>query len=208
MTNEEVLADFKRRYENTLVWLLMEVDGKEIETLVTVNRIDRDENKIGVLHLTSNEYGSLSINLGSSDHSLLFRYPPVGVFQSGGYAMAFNRVPARQYRRGICSDNSRVLDVTGKVTGRSGRIDLSTIQNAFDAKTYSIGDALKKLTKRSWRSVALPDSYAISKSMCKGMDDHVLFHWQQPIALVSAEGKIKSVLEKIYTPRIEKVLQQ
>lgn len=198
MTNEEALNDFRRRYEGTFVWLSMD-DLKE-ETLVYVNRVESNESKIGVLHLTSEKFGTLTINLGSDGHSLQFRYPPVGVFQHKGDALVFYRRPSRQYRRGICSDNSSMLDVTRYITGRTPQWTASEVQAAFSHNVSTVSEALATLTKKTVRSVALKGNMAISKSMIAGVNDHIVWHWTSPIAFVHPErGTINKVLEPMYT---------
>lgn len=195
MTNEEALADFRRRYEHTYVWLRME--DKDVETLVHVDRVANDENKIGVLHLTSEKFGSLTINLGSSEHCLQFRYPPVGVFQHGADALVFFRRPARQYRRGICSDNSSLFNVTRQVTGRGTDWSAGEIQSAYDHKVMTLPEGIKALKHPAMRSVALPRNFAITKSMIKSVSDHILFHWMNPVAYLDPEtGAVKSMIEE------------
>lgn len=201
MDNRECLSDFRRRYEGTFVWLAIE--EKEIETLVYVRRVEDHESKVGILHLDSAEYGSLSINIGSDGHHLQFRYPPVGVFQSGNNALVFARRPARQYRRGLCGDNSTLFDVTRSVTGRSARWDASNVQAAFSHKVMTLPDALKKLESRKrMSSAALASNYAVAKSMTNGDDSFVLFHWTNPIARLNPEGKVVKLLAPMLEQRI------
>lgn len=200
MNNEEALADFRRRWEGTYVWLALEEKGED--ALVYVNRVESNENKVGVLHLTSEKLGSLTINLGSDGHSLQFRYPPVGVFQHGGDAMVFLRRPSRQYRRGICSDNSSMYNVTRSVTGvLSTQWSVGEIQSAFDHKVSTFADALAQLRKKGIRSVALRNNYALSLSMTKE-PDYVLWHWTHPVARISSTGAVVKVLEPAYAKHI------
>lgn len=204
MGNDEALNDFRRRYEHTFVWLALE--DKREETLVYVDQVEYNESKIGVLHLTSEKYGTLTINLGSSDYSLQFRYPPVGVFQHGTDALVFYRKPARGvYRRGICPDNSSLFDVTRYVTGASGKWDHATVQSAFDHKVSTLKEALGSLEHPKTRSVALRNNFAISKSMVKDVKDYYVWHWTQPIAQINGT-KVTKLLEPAYEAMIQGVV--
>src|ERR1700743_1243500 len=110
MNNGEVINDFRRRWEGTYVWL--SIDDKKSEELVKLDAIEASSTKVATLYLPSDRVGKLTINFGSEGHSLQFRYPPVGVFQYERDAYVFYRRPERQYRRGICADNSTMQNVT------------------------------------------------------------------------------------------------
>lgn len=196
MNNAEALNDFRRRYEGTYVWLSMEELKKE--TLVLVDRVEDNSSKIGVLHLNSSEYGVLTVNFGSSEHSLRFKYPPVGVFQHGTQALVFTRKPSRQYRRGLCADNSGMVNVAYSFVGRTVRWTADEVQSAFTHQVYAVWDALKMLGDKKVKSVALADDYSLVKSFEKNSKDHILFAWDRPIARISPEGKLSRLLEKAY----------
>lgn len=195
INNSEVIQDFRRRWEGTFVWLSME--EKDTEVLVQIRQVEENERKIGVLHLDSKEFGALTLNLGSEGHSIKFKYPPVGVFQYGRDAFVFWRHPVRQYRRGICPDNSRMYNVTRNLVGNYSHWDLEEVKAAFDHKIYSLSEAIKLINTNKCRSVALPRNYALSASITKE-PDHILFHWNNPIARVNNEGKITLMIEHSY----------
>lgn len=204
MTNSEILQDFRRRYEGTFVWLSMEDITKE--TLVKVTRVEDDAEKVGVLRLDSIEYGSLSINMGSSGHSLKFKYPPVGVFQHDVDALAFTRRPARQYRRGLCADNSTLRNVTASVVSNRARFTPREVASAFEHKTFSTNEALRLLRMGRVRSVALADNFAISLSIT-GTSDYIVYHWINPVARCTREGKLTQIMEDIYKPQLRQLFE-
>lgn len=202
MTTEEALQDFRRRWENTYVWLKMKQHG--IETLVYVRQVEQDLSKIGVLHLESANYGSITINLGSSDHSLLFRYPRSGVFQHGQYAAQYRRRPARQWRRGICTDNSTVISTTRALTGTRIGIDLASLQSAFNHKTFSKEGGLALLNEQKARSVALENNFSVSLSALKS-SDYMIMYWDDLVACCDSKGQITALYEKVVEPELMEI---
>jgi hypothetical protein len=204
MEPRDVVSDFRRRYENTYVWLTLE-DCKK-ETLVHVERVEDSSTKHAILHLQSQEYGQLAINFGSEDHTLRFKYPPVGVFQHGGDAMVFTRRPSRQYRRGICADNSTMVRVTRQVCGERNQWTIDEVASAFKHETFSFKAALGLLKHKANRSVALVDDYSICRSMTPDKN-YILWHWTSPIARVGIDGTINKLLEPHYAAEVNKILR-
>jgi hypothetical protein len=196
MNNQEVVSDFRRRWEGTYVWLNME--NLHEECLVVIERVEDNNDKVATIHVTSQKFGQLVLNLGSDEHEFRFKYPPVGVFQHGVDAVSFQRRPARQYRRGICPDNSVIGNVTRRVVGNTTRFNIATVKAAFDHCVFTKDYALKMLEAGTHRSVALFGNYALSLSM-DADPAHVLWHWETPVARISTKGSIASVLEKSYT---------
>lgn len=203
MENDQVLSDFRRRWEETYVWLKMK--SKAQETLVYVRSVEYDENRVGVLHLESIDYGSITINFGSADHSLLFKYPKTGVFQRGGHAGFFRRRPQRQWRRGLCSDNGRIASVTAQVTGNMLSFNAETVRAAFVGKTYTKDQALAALAAGMAKSVALSDNLSLSLSFTAN-PDYVIFFWDMPVGRMNKEGKITQIFDDVMKEPINKVL--
>lgn len=203
MNNAEVIADFRRRYEGTYVWLKME--GPGCETLVHVERIEGDNTKMGILHLTSQEYGELRVNFGSSDHSLKFKYPPVGVFQCDDQALIFTRRPTRQYRRGLCTDNSSLVTVSSRMISNTARWTMNEVAAAFKAERVSFDRALNQMQDKRIKSVALANEFSLCKSVTKDKE-HMLLHWENPIARIDRAGKVTQVLEEVYRKDIDELV--
>ncbi len=139
----------------------------------------------------------MQLNFGSAGHSLQFRYPPVGVFQCGKEAFIFRRRPARQYRRGICMDNSLLSNVTRFVVGNRAKWNMQEISAAFKHHTFTKSEALTLLGAGKVGSVALPENYALSLSVDM-KPDYLMFHWSNPIARIDASGKFTTVYESSY----------
>lgn len=200
MNNAEVLSDFRRRWEGTFVWLAMEGRADE---LVYINSVDENSTKIATINLTSDRIGKLALNFGSEGHSLQFRYPPVGVFQYEKDAYVFYRRPTRQYRRGICADNSTLMNVTRNLCGNRTRWSPMEVRAAFEHETYSIATALTLLEK-GYKGVALDGNFSLTQSMFD-TPDYVLWHWMSPVARVNKNGVVSNILESSYKDMVNRM---
>lgn len=195
MNNAEVVQDFRRRWENSYAWLFM--DKLKEETLVFINRVEDNNDKLATITVTSEKYGQLVLHLGSEEYELRFKYPPVGVFQHREDVFLFRRRPARQYRRGICADNSVLWNITRAIVGNRARFNAAEVQSAFEHATFSEENALKLLAAGKFRGVALSNNYAMTLSMDESKD-HVLWHWDVPVARVNGKGEVTRVIESAY----------
>lgn len=206
METRDVIGDFRRRYEGTYVWLGM--PEQNAETLVHVDSITDSDSKMAVLSLTSTKYGQMQVNFGSSEHVLKFKYPPVGVFQKDNEPFMFMRRPQRQYRRGLCGDNSQMFNVTRHLVGSVARWTADEVEAAFSHNTFSFQVALMRLQKeKKLKGVALQNEYSIVRAI-DASPDHILFHWSNPIARISTEtGKLVKCLEAHYEREIHEVIE-
>lgn len=198
MNNYDVIQDFRRRWEGTFVWL--SIEGRSDE-LVRIDSVQDSDTKVATLTLSSDKIGKLNLNFGSEGHSLQFRYPPVGVFQHKKDAYVFYRKPARQYRRGICSDNSIMWNVTRNIVGNTGFWNCGEIRSAFEHETFSLVQALHMLEK-GYKGVALDGNFSLIQSMFENSTDYILFHWSSMIAKVNAKGNITKLYENAYVDMI------
>lgn len=202
MNNAEVVADFSRRWANTYVWMYMEQLGREV--LVKITSVEEHPKKVATINVMAQEYGSFRINFGSETSSLKFKYPPVGVFQSGVDALMLQRRPARQWRRGLCADNATVMPTHRWITGKQVQWSLKVVQDAYDHKVLTVNEALLQLNKKKARSVALPHAFSLMLSPTVVHKGHLLLHWGEPVAEVAIEdGKIMAILQKDYTGIVE-----
>lgn len=206
MEINEIMQDFRRRWEGGFVWVEAPDSGEE--SLFHVDRITHDRIKVGTLELSSPEYGKILLNMGTA-HTLRFKYPPVGVFQNGVDAYLFRRLPAKQYKHAIYNGNSYTCPVTNWMVGRSigaspNPLRFDDVLAAYRGETYSFADALKMLGSGKYRSVALKRNWSLSLNPM-GKDGYVLLYWETPIAVVGTqEGSIVHLYEKSF----ETVLQQ
>lgn len=203
MNQTQILNDFRRRYEGTYVFV--EFPDNPKEELFHVDRIEESASTVGILCLSSNDYGKIRLNF-ATDHTLKFKYPPVGVFQHQKQAFYFRRVPAKQYARGICSGNSDVQAVTSQIVRFSDPMTFAMIDDAFKAQKYGITGAMYLLTKKGYKSVALEDNFAVSAPLTNS-ENFVLFYFDVPVAYLNAAGKVTMTLEETFREQIAQITQ-
>lgn len=205
MTNDQILQDFIRRYHGTFVNV---VDPKKTSSnLYLLEEIQPHPEYIGTLSLHSPEYGRLRINI-ASEWAVKFPDTPVGVFQHGGQAYYCRRVPRKQYRRGICRDNTRINTVTSAIQNLSSAMSWEILSSAMKRDTFTLKEALTMLNKRTAKSVALANNYAVSLPFADAAgSDMILYSWDVPIARITNTGKLVEVYEKIFTRSISKILE-
>lgn len=203
MNEAEVLADFRRRYEGTYVFV-QSPDSDE-RHLYKMDYLEPNSSKVAVMQLSSDEVGGIRLNYGTA-HTLKFVSAPVGVFQHGTDAFLCQRLPRRQYRRGICSDNTLMVPVTRRIAALyQNGMTWALVNAAFEHKTHTLKEALALLESGKHRSIALSDFLSLSLSSTEH-DDHILFHWDLPIARMAKTGKISHIYEKHMAPQIAQYL--
>lgn len=202
MTHEEIIHDFRKRYEGTYVFV-QEPNSTE-ENLFYVESISADKGKVGALHLTSPVLGTLRLNLGGA-HTLKFIQAPVGVFQHGADAYCCQRKPLRQWRRGLCTDNMDIVRATHRIYIKSVSFTHELISSAFTRQTYSLKDAFPLLATLKYRSVALQKNFSVSQPFTTA-PSYVLFFWEVPIATISDKGTLITILDSVYEPNITQFL--
>lgn len=200
VNNEQVVTDFRRRYEGTYIYL--ENHTEQTEVLAYVRLVEFNFGRVGIIHLETEEYGKLQLNMGSEGHSLKFKYPPVGVFQHESLAHVFFRRPSRQYRRGLCGDNSTILSTARLFGAPSAGVSRSAVVSAFKHTTYRVYEALPMLSKK-FRSVALADNLSVTAPVYADKTTGLVLHYLQAVASFNTRsGK----LTKIYEPQYEALL--
>lgn len=203
MNINEAVSDFSRRYEETYV--LVKFPNQEKENVFHVDHVQRDDDHGAVLQLSSDEYGSITLNLGTQ-HEILFKYPNVGTFQYGKDAYFFRRLPARQYRRGLCSGNAYFAMPPSLLFGSPTNWNWGLVNASYHGKKYSLEDAIKMLCSRKFRSVALDGGWSLTQPLVEGSDKFHMFFFDLPVALISVENGIDiSVTEKSFSTQIKEL---
>ena len=153
------VQDFKQRYQGTYGFFTNK--GKRhltrLENVVTSGGVSYVEfvDRVGM------EYKLLQ---DAKDDTCGFEFiPPKCAFYntSKGAPYIVNRVPARQYQRGICDRNTSIKDLTG----RSYPVDFKTLVALFEDVT-SVHAALEAALKSESdaRGIAISQQFAISLS--------------------------------------------
>lgn len=168
MTPNEILRDFRTKYQHTFVWLKAPETGKEI--LCYIDAVNENRDRQAVIQLSSNEFGKLVLNFASG-HEMKFRFPNAGSFQHGKDSLIIvRRPPHRQYQRGLCQANHLLMCCTCQLTVDfmfDPQFDLNTIASAFKQEKYRGNEAFTMLSKGTHRSVALGGRFSLSQPMDK-----------------------------------------
>lgn len=206
MNQSEVLHDFQRRYAST--YLMVQEPDSEEKILCRCDAIEADAKKVATLKLFSNEMGTIRLNMATK-HTLSFVSAPVGVFQHGPDSLMCLRNPRKQYRRGICADNTSIVQIGHAITGSTARANLclEVLHSAFAATTYSYAEALKMLQSKRYRSVAL-DNYLTLMQSPTSATGYLLFQWDCPVAKIDEGGKPVHIYEKAMEPQIVQYIKK
>lgn len=207
MTPAEIVAEFRKKYENTYVFVQMP-DSKE-ESLFYMDRVEAGGEGHGVMKLSSEEFGKIRLNMATA-HTIKFAFPKCGTFQHGTDAYLFQRDPRRQWQRGLCQGNGSITAVhllmqDGYARGHAQAFDFSTVASAFAGITYPFKQAMALLASGVYRSVAINGDYAIMLSPVKTAT-YVLTYGGDAIALLDKAGTVIRVLEMAFERQIKEMV--
>jgi len=196
MNINDIVHDFTRRYADTYV--LVKFPGDESENVFHVDQVAADDDHGAVLQLSSNEYGSIKLNLATG-HEILFRYPEVDTFQHGKDSHYFRRVPARQYRRGLCNANAGFyLCTTNAGVFEPPRWDWELVNSAYHPRKYAFDKAIEMLVSGKYRSVALDKKgFSISLSLT-AESSYMVFYFELCIGRYNPNTKDITVIENAF----------
>lgn len=204
MNTQEIVQDFRRRYENTFVQVSMEQKG--VKVLGRMVQIAEDSDKLAVMQIDTKTFGRLMVNFGSEEYQIRFEQPKSGVFQFKHGAQVWCRRPERQYTRGVCASNAAIVPTTNKITGGIGAVSFSldSVHAAFEHQTYGMSFAMKALNGGKCRSVALHNDFSVALPMTPG-GYYYVFHWLNLVGAVDKEGKLVHVYEPVYEQALKEL---
>jgi len=134
--------DFHQRYRGTFGWLLNK--DKEIPVFIR----DVSETTVSFQGLSGEEY------FAYADKQVMFKFLPLKrriTMGADGTVYSISRRPARQWRRGVCADNTFIYKLTH--AGPTGcRIDVGTIANIINGSSEKVANK---------QVVLLSDQFAI-----------------------------------------------
>jgi len=203
VNNEEIINDFRRRYEGTFIQLCAEQKGMKV--LGKMQRVRADPDKFASLEIMTREFGTVQMNMGSDEYQIKFEFPQAGIFQYRDQACGFIRKAEKQYQRGLSAGNSRLLTSTAGITGGALALDLYTVQAAFDHKQYTLAEGLKMLRDGEAKSVALHDDWSVTLPMRKN-GAHFVFHNFTLVGSCSDKGKPIRLYQPIYEKAFTELL--
>lgn len=207
MSPQEILGEFKRKYESTYVFVQMP-DSKE-ENLFFLASVQDNGNGHGTMQFESEDFGKIKLNTATA-HTIKFRFPNVGTFQHGADAYVFHREPRRQWQRGLCQGNCSIQNTARKIDPKGSireaeRLNYGLVSAAFAAKNASFGGAVRKLASGRFRGVALVDGFSLVLSPTVSSDS-ILMHWTSPVATVK-DGVVQNILEPSFEQQIRRITQ-
>lgn len=189
--NSQTYEDIHRYYRNTYVKF------KETgDCLFFINQVSQN-----VVSGTDEDGTAFDLYLNNDDpYEVDYVLPNKSYFQYAKRACMLQRIPAKQYRRGLCSDNVRITALTK--TGGSQTMDISfEVLKAFVAKQAypSIRTVLTQRPK--------PLSIALSPRFAYVPDAGVLFCDQLSVAIIDKKENTLKIIRSIFTPEIEKLVK-
>lgn len=176
MTPNEILRDFRTKYQGCFVWAKLPNQDKEV--LCTLDAVKEDRDRQAVLQLSSDEFGKIFLNFAST-HELRFKFPNIGSFQYGRDSFVIvRRAPHRQYQRGFCAANHWMYNCASSIAAGiipEAEFTLPVVAAAFEQKKYRGFEALSLLKKGKHRSIALDGMFSMTQPMDEGGEMPFMF---------------------------------
>jgi len=132
----DTFRDFSQRYRHTFGWLVNK--NKDIPVYIR----DVSDTVVSFQGLNGEEY------FAYADKDVMFKFLPLKrriTVGSDGNLYTISRHPARQYRRGVCADNTHITQLTP--TGAiSRRVDVPTINTIVSGDGVKTGTGIVKMS--------------------------------------------------------------
>ena len=164
----ELGTEVMKKYGNTYIFM------KKNENYIPVYVKDYAN---GSFFLEDANHVTLKLNKDTEVELFNFK-PPKGIFNSKERCIFIYRNPARQFRRGICKDNTIIADpVLFTMRKQASNVSLSfnILQSVIDENFYSFTLLHEKLKQKEIASGALNRNFMISLSITK--DPKILHVW-------------------------------
>lgn len=204
MTNDEIIGEFRRKYQHSYIFVEFPEESSCKEELFYVEAIEIEGNGKAFLHLRSDHLGKILLNI-NSDHTLKFKSPPCGVFQHEKDAYYFRRIPARQWQRGVCEANSSCLAVHKKyIRFGDGHLSYGLVKDAFARQVFDYRTAKDFIISGDLRSVALADNFSLVANLV-GQAGFMLFFWECPIAIIEPNKGV-IILQEPFTRQVGEII--
>lgn len=190
---EESLGDFRKRYKGTYVFLHF----NEKDHLV---RYDHDNEEDFCFY--SPIYGDILVDEDTARNQLSIRFPNTGLYNLRGTVHEFSRLPARQWKRAPCMENTNFHPLLNNINCRETKIALADDipENLFyPIFPDNIDQALGKLKL----AIALSHDFAISQSTTGKHNEFLFWFRSQPIGFLYPETRSIKVM---YRPLLQEVI--
>ena len=136
-----------------------------------------------------------------------FLMPPVRIFEHDGQVYIFDRLPNRQWARGVCSKNSRISSPLDRIGLLAPSHNFSILQSAWDhVHTSTIIDAVAKLSQPVQIGVTLTDHLWISEGISTTVSTTLLWYNAGVIGYVHMKKKEIEVKFEIMMQEVQDYL--
>jgi hypothetical protein len=181
------IDDIRRYYEGTFIKL------KEFgDKLFCMGRPLRDKHGDWEIVLTDSEDVVHSLVLEEGEpYEMSFSLPHRAVFPANGSVYILQRIPAKQYKRGICSDNTKITEV---FSGKELPLSFKRLESFITKGTYeSVNSAL--FEKKAPRTVGV----ALTNRLSFHLPSQSFYVDNQPFATYDrAKNKILPLDGRMY----------
>lgn len=209
MNSQELLREFIRKYSGT--FFFTKPTKEAAETLIQCLGIDMNSDGVTATMIAEGfNVGKLKYTV-PSESIFVFKIPPCGVFQVNHSAVVVQRLPARQWARGICKNNTEIRDSMFRIfNSLHVPWNLDTINEIFKEKVFTFSEARQMLASDKYLSVALRNGFAVGINTVLGEEDqYVLTHFGDVVGTVGVKkGQIDKCFIPSYKPQLEKVVSQ
>ena len=181
--HRSVLGDIKKYYSNNIV-KFPEVTGDRLWQIAHIS-----ENEVRCVDMDGFE---IYIDL-NEEYNVDFPLPGRAVYQSGPNAWMLSRKPAKQYNRGISSENTQLLKMNSVGKWENVGIAIDRLQQFVDKPAY------QDINTINWEelfSAALNPVFSVSKT---GM----LFCLNKSVGTINNKTKQVSLSSPILTPEVK-----
>lgn len=150
------IADFKQRYQGVMGWLHSEKADKG-KSAVVVSSVTA--NKVTFKDSNDNEY------YANVDTGVQFEFVPTqrAFYNTADTVFLVQRIPARQWKRGICVDNTDISElINGVLIGQPTTVNWRKAAFSVMTSTLPGKEALSSFFEGGRSSVALSKYFALS----------------------------------------------
>lgn len=202
--NEQMVRDLNRRYARTVVEVIYKPTKEKFPIFVDSLHFLPE----GVI-LVGNKAGK-EMQEKYNDYVFL-ESPESGVFDFGGTTYVYQHRPERQWRKGICLDNSSIFS---PILNIIDRFDCNEVRLNYRPKVYSVKglknlfrdtvlrleEGIKLLSESDNLSVALNKKYFIS--IYTEANSYVLWRMDKPLCKFYPETFSVTLFEPIYRQEV------
>ena len=193
------LEEFSRKYMDTYIKYI-KLDDQQVLSAKVVG-VDLSYKKIV---LVVYDLGEIIINYPKGIHVLNLDSPKSGFFNFNNYGIYLFKVPARQWKRGLCFENHEFYNPfkcffkTGVYCPMFGD---RAIQAVINPNYLTIEDAIIKLESTSnTKSIAINSNIMLSKSPVANNHEPLIWYKTTPIGFLQA-GKF-NIQDELYEQEI------